>query len=258
MKATKRILQRPMFNRAAPLPRSARRILHVSDLHGNLLWFKWLVERSREFDLVVAAGDHLDLRGNDESKQIAVVAEFLRKIGVRLALCSGNHDFTDDDDPGSPPQWMTALSSGSRWTDGEVFPFCGRIIRCIGWNEPIPAATDPDEFWVMHAPPSGCSTAISLGGACFGDAELGSLCRSGYGPRILFSGHVHEPRAFFCTVGHTLSLNPGFSECACVPNHIVVDFQEGVARHHSFDRRGRERISTVPLEGKPASPNGCT
>ena len=53
------------------------RILLVSDLHYTLRQFDWVVDASPSFDLVVLAGDHLDISSTVAlDAQIAVVLRY--------------------------------------------------------------------------------------------------------------------------------------------------------------------------------------
>ena len=71
------------------------RILLVSDLHYSLKQLDWVVSVADDYDLVVPAGDHLDIRSYVEpDAQIVVVLEYLARIAAKttVAACSGNHD----------------------------------------------------------------------------------------------------------------------------------------------------------------------
>jgi predicted MPP superfamily phosphohydrolase len=71
------------------------RILLVSDLHYTLKQLDWVVAVASDYDLVVVAGDHLDIASIVEpDAQIAVVLEYLSRIAAktRVVACSGNHD----------------------------------------------------------------------------------------------------------------------------------------------------------------------
>ena len=71
------------------------RILLVSDLHYTLKQLDWVASVAGEFDLVVVAGDHLDIASIVEpDAQIAVVLEYLSRMAAKTTVvaCSGNHD----------------------------------------------------------------------------------------------------------------------------------------------------------------------
>ena len=71
------------------------RILLVSDLHYTLKQLDWVTAAAGDFDLVVVAGDHLNIASPvDPDAQIAVVLEYLSRMAARstVVACSGNHD----------------------------------------------------------------------------------------------------------------------------------------------------------------------
>jgi predicted MPP superfamily phosphohydrolase len=71
------------------------RLLLVSDLHYSLKQLDWVLGAASDFDVVVLAGDHLDIASRvAPDAQIAVVLEYLKRIAARTTVvaCSGNHD----------------------------------------------------------------------------------------------------------------------------------------------------------------------
>ena len=71
------------------------RVLLTSDLHYTLPQLDWVASVAGEYDLVVLAGDHLDIASIVEpDAQIAVVLEYLSRIAAKTTVvaCSGNHD----------------------------------------------------------------------------------------------------------------------------------------------------------------------
>ena len=79
------------------------RILLVADLHYTLPQLDWLVGAASDFDLVVMAGDHLDISSTVSlESQTVVIARYiglLRAVGP-VAVSSGNHDLTGPDSNG--------------------------------------------------------------------------------------------------------------------------------------------------------------
>src|SRR5205085_4887311 len=74
------------------------RCLVVADLHYSLPQFDWLVSAAPHFDLVVFAGDALDIGSMvDFRAQIVVVQKYLLILSglTRVVLCSGNHDLDE-------------------------------------------------------------------------------------------------------------------------------------------------------------------
>ena len=60
------------------------RILLVSDLHYTLKQLDWVASVAADYELVVMAGDHLDIASIVEpDAQIAVVLEYLSRIAAK-------------------------------------------------------------------------------------------------------------------------------------------------------------------------------
>ena len=71
------------------------RCLFVADLHYSLPQFDWLLKAAAGYDLVVLAGDALDVGSIvDFRAQTLVVRKYLQRLAgvTRLIVCSGNHD----------------------------------------------------------------------------------------------------------------------------------------------------------------------
>ena len=69
--------------------------LLVSDLHYTLKQFDWVDSAAGEFDLVVMAGDQLDISSTVTiDVQMVVILNYLRRLHqkTKLLVCSGNHD----------------------------------------------------------------------------------------------------------------------------------------------------------------------
>ena len=74
------------------------RCLVVADLHYSLPQFDWLLAAAPQFDLVIFAGDALDIGSSvDFRAQIVVVKKYLSLLSgmTRVILCSGNHDLDE-------------------------------------------------------------------------------------------------------------------------------------------------------------------
>src|SRR5258708_37117680 len=74
------------------------RCLVVADLHYSLPQFDWLLAAAPQFDLVIFAGDALDIGSFvDFRAQIVVVKKYLTLLSdvTRVILCSGNHDLDE-------------------------------------------------------------------------------------------------------------------------------------------------------------------
>ena len=76
-------------------PAATMKCLLVSDLHYTLKQFDWLHAVAERFDLLVLAGDHLDISSAVAADaQIVVILKYLKRLAerTRVIVCSGNHD----------------------------------------------------------------------------------------------------------------------------------------------------------------------
>lgn len=209
------------------------RILHCTDFHCNEKWFEWLIRESVNFDLVCLTGDLLDLSPDRQlAGQIDLITSMLHRISVPLAVCSGNHDSLAGGGVGlEHAAWLQDLRSENVWVDGDRFELDGFKLQCVAWLA-LELAAQPDEIWLIHAPPDQAPTGVNRGGMDFGDFTLGEVCRAGMGPWLALSGHIHNPQSWQAKVGRTWSLNPGCTEKSEVPNHIMIDLVEDMAVLH--------------------------
>src|SRR3954467_10186395 len=101
------------------------RILLVSDLHYTLKQLDWVVEVAGDYELVVMAGDLLDIASIVEpDAQIAVVLEYLSRIATKTTVvaCSGNHDLNAQNELGErAARWLEAARGSGVYVDGSHF-----------------------------------------------------------------------------------------------------------------------------------------
>ncbi|HYT57517.1 MAG TPA: metallophosphoesterase [Verrucomicrobiae bacterium] len=160
--------------------------LLVSDLHYALKQYDWVTNVSKDFDVVVIAGDHLDISSAVEARaQIAVILTYLKRLHTRtkLIVCSGNHDLDALNDAGEKvSKWITKVRQFGAPTDGDSLSIDGVFITiCPWWDGPQTRETvgaqlardaeKPKEqwIWVYHAPPDESPTSWG-GQKHFGDA----------------------------------------------------------------------------------------
>ena len=98
------------------------RCLITADLHYSLKQFDWLIRVAPDFDVVVLAGDHLDMFSTvDGRAQILVVSKYLERLAstTQLLVSSGNHDLDGQDSEGERrSEWIRKLRAGIP-TDGD-------------------------------------------------------------------------------------------------------------------------------------------
>ncbi|MFV1994577.1 MAG: metallophosphoesterase [Verrucomicrobiales bacterium] len=242
------------------------KILLVADLHYTLKQWDWVNHVSERFDLVVVAGDLLDIVSPvDLEVQILVVRKYLKRIAprVRLLVSSGNHDGDARNDAGeSVAAWIpeTGSGDGDILVDGDSFEENDLFFTiCPWWDGPETKAEVAELFardvtraegkswiWVYHAPPAD-SPVSWTGKKFYGDSALCGWIGQ-YRPAMVLSGHVHH--APFANEGSwvdridaTLVFNMG-RQIGPVPAHIVLDTDAGSARWYSL--AGNEVVS---LEG---------
>lgn len=212
------------------------KILHVADFHYRLDWFSWLTAQAPHYDAIVLAGDLLnqfDKSPGQIEAWSAYLAKFPCSLDRPLFVCSGNHDFFPSFRASARTwagaQWLRDLGRSGLLVDGQIWP--GPPAFGV-----MPWASQPGETWewpeavpivVVHAPPSGTGLASSADSAGDdGDHEVRAAILD-HSPRLVLSGHVHEPRNWHVQLGDTLCLNPGCDLTADQPQHIIIDTSLG-------------------------------
>jgi Icc-related predicted phosphoesterase len=229
------------------------RILLASDLHYALPQFDWLVEQASSFDLVVLAGDHLNLASSVplEAQSLVVLRylELLRER-TRVAVSSGNHDLTGPDGHGEQAAlWLADAHAAGIPTDGTSFTFDDTLVTiCPWWDGPVgrdtldaqlraDAAQRPGRWiWVYHWPPLGSPTCWT-GRRDYGDADLVGWIDT-HRPDLVLTGHVHEPPfqpggSWHDHIGSTWVFNPG-KQIGAIPAHVVIDLDGNEASWWSY------------------------
>jgi Icc-related predicted phosphoesterase len=224
------------------------RLLLVSDFHYSLPLFDWLVEVAGDFDVVVMAGDHLDLASLvDGRAQSVVVRKYFQRLQeqTRLLICSGNHDLDAHNEAGEKiATWLLGSRNQGVMSDGESLTIGETLFTmCPWWDGPVARAAIGEQFanaaamrqgrwlWIYHAPPSDSPVAWA-GQRYFGDNELRRWIET-YQPDIVLSGHVHEAPyvkdgSWVDRIGETWIFNTGHYSGA-PPAHVVIDTDVGEA-----------------------------
>lgn len=246
------------------------RCLVVADLHYSLPQFDWLVTAAPHFDLVVIAGDALDIGSIvDFRAQIVVVRKYLELLAgkTRVILCSGNHDLDERDETGEKiSKWIANVDDLHVAHDGEsltigdtVFTICpwwdGQRVKDNIGRQLEQAAHEPRKnrwIWVHHAP--ALNSPTSWGGKrSFGDAELVQWIAS-YQPDMVLSGHVHQSPfvadgSWYDRLGKTWVFNVG-QQAGRPPTHIMLDFDQNKA--YWFSAYGEQIIDLDQPLQRPA------
>ena len=239
--------------------------LIVADIHYALKQFDWLLSVAGGYDLVVIAGDLLEVASIVERHaQIVVARAYLDELTrlTRVAVCSGNHDLDGTDSAGERvAHWLRDLDGSGIAGDGDRLDLGDvRISLCPWWDGPdtrdrIAAQLDRDArdrparwFWVYHAPPTGSPT--SWGGLRhYGDPALAEWIDR-HQPDVVFCGHVHQSPfvaggAWADRRGSSWIFNAGH-QLGPVPCHIVIDTDRAAAVWISLDG-----VQELALDGAP-------
>jgi Icc-related predicted phosphoesterase len=188
------------------------RILAFSDLHRDLAGAARLVERSRDADVVVCAGDLASVHSG-----LAETVDALRGVEAPAVLVPGNNE-TEDALREACRGWdgATVLHGDGCELDGVRFFGLGAGVPVTPWDwsfdlteEEAAAMLEgcpPDAVLVVHSPPLGHvdqSRGRRLGSAAVRDAiERRS-------PRLALCGHIHEAWGGESAIGETRILNLG-------------------------------------------------
>jgi Icc-related predicted phosphoesterase len=224
------------------------RCLVVADLHYSLPQFDWLLSAAPQFDLVIFAGDALDVGSFvDFRAQIVVVKKYLALLSgiTRVILCSGNHDLDEHSPEGEKiSRWIGDVREFGIACDGDSLTIGDTLFTvCPWWDGPLVKQRIDNQLreaaagrlkrwiWVHHAPPANSPTSWG-GKRFFGDAELAQWIQS-YQPSMVISGHVHQSPfipdgSWFDRLGDTWVFNAGL-QAGRPPVHIVLDIDGGAA-----------------------------
>lgn len=231
----------------------ALRVLLVSDLHYSLPQLDWVVRVAPRYDLVVLAGDSLDI-GSAVPLDVQCVVllrylQLLRQAG-HVAVCSGNHDLTGPDAHGEQAAlWLAEARAAGVPTDGDALVLGDTLFTlCPWWDGPhglarveAQLAADASRralrwVWVYHWPPLGSPTCWT-GRRDYGDTHLGAWIDH-HQPDLVLTGHVHEPPfkpagSWADRRGRSWIFNAG-RQIGPVPTHIEIDLDAGSARWRSM------------------------
>jgi len=247
--------------------------LVVSDMHYNLKQYDWVLNQAAAYDVVVLAGDHLDISSQvDLRSQITVIQAYMRRIGTRtrLLVCSGNHDLDARNAAGEKyARWIQRARQFGVPTDSDCLKVGSTLFTvCPWWDGPescreIAPLFERDKqvekerwVWVYHAPPSTSPTCWD-GRKFFGDDQLLAWIEQ-YQPDIVLSGHIHQSPfkkdgSWVDRMGNTWVFNAG-RQSGPQPCHIVINTAVEAALWISL--RGAETVHLdQPLLRPPAELN---
>jgi Icc-related predicted phosphoesterase len=219
------------------------RLVLVSDLHYSLKQLDWVTAAAADYDVVVVAGDLLDIHSHvAPDAQIVVVLEYLARMAARTTIvaCSGNHDLNTRNVLGERAAvWLEDARGAGVFVDGTRLMTEDVLLTvCPWWDGPrtreqvdralASDAAEVDQrmwIWAYHAPPDRSPTSWT-GTRHYGDTDLNAWIER-HAPDLVLCGHVHQaPFAhdggWADRIGTTWVVNSGRKPDP-VPNHIVVD-----------------------------------
>ncbi|MEL7158378.1 MAG: metallophosphoesterase [Actinomycetota bacterium] len=224
-------------------------LLLASDLHYNLRQLDWVMDRAREVDAVVLAGDLLDVASAVPLEtQIVALQAYVGRLAeqTRVIVCSGNHDLTgrnQHDEKWAP--WITRAELPAAVVDGERLDVDSlRITVCPWWDGPATRldvaaqlAGDGEDrprrwIWIYHYPPDESPVSWS-GRRHIGDRDLNQWIDR-HEPDLVLTGHIHhapfvDGGSWIDRIGSTWVINAGVQPGDAPPN-VLIDCEAGTAR----------------------------
>lgn len=236
-------------------------LLLVSDLHYNLPQFDWLMSQAESCDLLVIAGDLLDIAAVLEpDAQIVVVSKYLEKLSqcTHVAVCSGNHDGDERDEHGEfVAQWLREIRGPRLSVDGDRLMVDGTLFSICPWWDGDHARGEVEKLlvshsslecdrwvWLNHCPPDQlpvCWTGRQYAGD---DLILDLIGR--LRPDMVFSGHIHNapfhhPKGSWqAKCGEAYAFNPG-KQIGAVPAFVRFNLETSMARYSNME--GEETLA---------------
>jgi Icc-related predicted phosphoesterase len=190
------------------------KLLLFSDLHCDAKAAQDLVERSRQADVVICAGDLANTR-----RKLHVCLDILRTIARPTILVPGNNESLDELKEGCLG-WATAhvLHGQGVTIDGIAFYGIGGGIPMTpfgDWSFDFTEhqATDllancPNEgVLVTHSPPKGAVDVASNGQSLGSTAIRAAIER--LQPKLVVCGHIHGSGGQTAKIGPTTVINAG-------------------------------------------------
>jgi Icc-related predicted phosphoesterase len=227
------------------------KILHLSDLHDNGLFYTWIDQEVRQtkYDALVISGDLLNMnnlwRIRSQTKWVKAWADKLPK-DLMVFLVSGNHDKIWEHPILDEAKWLGSIKRENLYIDGESVETGGFCFECVGWGQVPIAETKLPKIIISHSPPSPAATGLNERGMDVGCELLSEhILQSSSETWLVLCGHAHRPQRW-CNLGRFVSLNPGSNPDATIPNHIIIDTKKRRALHVTEEISATSSSCTLP------------
>jgi Icc-related predicted phosphoesterase len=193
---------------------AAMRLLLFSDLHADLDQARALVERSRDFDLVIGAGDFGNLR-----RQLREPIEILSQITCPAVLVAGNNESTEElrDACHAWPTAHVLHGSGVTLQGVEFWGIGGGIpVTPFGdWSydfsedeaDQLLSGCPRNAVLVSHSPPKGILDLSSQGKSLGSEAVRRAIKAKAL--QLVVCGHIHASGGRSVLVEKTHVVNAG-------------------------------------------------
>jgi Icc-related predicted phosphoesterase len=190
------------------------KLLLFSDLHCDATAAQDLIERSRNFDVVICAGDLANTR-----RKLHICLDILRTIARPTILVPGNNESLDELKEGCLG-WATAhvLHGQSVIIDGVAFYGIGGGIPMTPFGDwsfdftehqatDLLANCHTGGVLVTHSPPKGAVDIASNGQRLGSTAIRAAIER--LQPNLVVCGHIHGSGGQTAMIGPTTVINAG-------------------------------------------------
>jgi Icc-related predicted phosphoesterase len=190
------------------------KLLLFSDLHTDTAAAKRLVERARQADIVVGAGDFANAR-----RGVSICIELLKQIQQPAVLVPGNNESHDElvDACATWPSAAVLHGSGIELLGVPFFGVGGGIpVTPFGdWSFDFSEADatrllsecPAGGVLVSHSPPNGAVDQTSAGASLGSIAVREAVVR--LKPRLVVCGHIHASAGKRAQIGLTPVINAG-------------------------------------------------
>lgn len=195
-------------------------IIHLTDLHFNKSWFKWIENQIDHYDVFCITGDFLDESKKEPlKKQVSWLVDWFKKFPKPLFVCTGNHDIEYFENE----NWLVEIDN--IYSDSSIKTINGIKFGCIPYIAPDFSDFYKCEVILYHVPPAYTKTSIQKStNKEWGDIELSKILKKKIlKPIYLLCGHLHIPTGKIDSINQTIISNPGSSKTSQIPNHYIID-----------------------------------